>query len=88
MFGGYLKGNPTNELWSYDCIKNIWEEIPNLRTKIPCERAGHSAVTYKNFMFIFGGFSSEERLLNDIWKFDLDLRTWSLIEIEFSPNVS
>lgn len=39
-------------------------------------RFSHSAVLYKNSMFVFGGGSSTATTFNDLWRFDLSSRQW------------
>lgn len=39
-------------------------------------RFSHSAVVYKNSMFVFGGGSSTATTFNDLWRFDLSSRQW------------
>lgn len=39
-------------------------------------RFSHSAVIYKNSMFVFGGGSSTATTFNDLWRFDLSSRKW------------
>lgn len=55
VFGGWSKGGVTKELFELDLKTKMWKQI-----KIPNDvenvyRYGHSAVVYKDAMFVFGG---------------------------------
>lgn len=39
-------------------------------------RFSHSAIVYKNSMFVFGGGSSTQTTFNDLWRYDLSSRLW------------
>ena len=60
---------------------NVWQIIQN-KEKAPCARSGHSAVFYpaKRQMYVFGGKDSNSEKLNDLWAFDLENSTWSLVK--------
>ncbi|XP_076232591.1 F-box protein 42 [Calliopsis andreniformis] len=40
------------------------------------KRHSHSACTYKNSMYVFGGCTATCTTFNDLWRLDLDTRTW------------
>ncbi|XP_066593332.1 F-box only protein 42 [Prorops nasuta] len=40
------------------------------------KRHSHSACTYKNSMYVFGGCTATCTTFNDLWRLDLDSRTW------------
>lgn len=40
------------------------------------KRHSHSACTYENSMYVFGGCTSTCTTFNDLWRLDLDTRTW------------
>ena len=56
IFGG-LSNTPKNDLSSYDYGSNEWHEVvvDGTASPNPAQRHGHSAVIYKDFMFVFGG---------------------------------
>lgn len=46
-----------NDLFSFDPITSTWTEIKTTNSKIPEERASHSAIKQGQYMIIFGGIS-------------------------------
>eukprot|EP00438_Fugacium_kawagutii_P003423 Skav211337 [mRNA] locus=scaffold3120:267094:267957:+ [translate_table: standard] len=69
-----------NDLWAFDLAANQWIEIkPN--GPIPGVRAGHSAVSIGDCMFVFGGYDGSVRR-NDLWAYALKENQW----IEIKPN--
>ncbi|XP_058799183.1 F-box only protein 42-like [Phymastichus coffea] len=40
------------------------------------KRHSHSACTYENSMYVFGGCTATSTTFNDLWKLDLDTRKW------------
>ncbi|CAD6216319.1 GSCOCG00004472001-RA-CDS [Cotesia congregata] len=46
------------------------------RPSIITNRHSHSACTYENSMYIFGGCTKTGTTFNDLWKLDLDTRKW------------
>lgn len=54
-----------------------WKSLNNFEvTPTIAGRYSHSAVVYKNSMFVFGGGSSTSTTFNDLWRFDLSNRKW------------
>ena len=48
-------------------------------------RFGHSQAAVGKSIFVFGGrmgTSIDEKLLNDLWTFDTDSKTWSEVEVK------
>ena len=50
---------------------------------MPEPRSGHSAVTYRTFMYIFGGKNNEDEKLNDLWQYSFTESLWTKIQ---APN--
>uniref|UniRef100_A0A6B2LLN4 Uncharacterized protein n=1 Tax=Arcella intermedia TaxID=1963864 RepID=A0A6B2LLN4_9EUKA len=46
----------------------------------PVARRYHSAVVFENGLYVFGGFSAQQKPLNDLWKFDSDRMEWEVVE--------
>ena len=71
IFGG-LSNTPRNDLFSYNYGSNEWHEVivDGTSSPNPAQRYGHSAVIYKDFMFVFGG-STGNTLLNDLHRYRL-----------------
>lgn len=54
-----------------------WKSLNNVDVQPTIAgRFSHSAVMYKNSMFVFGGGSSTATTFNDLWRFDLSNRKW------------
>ena len=50
---------------------------------MPCIRFGHSQAAVGKSIFVFGGrmgTSIDEKLLDDLWTFDTEARTWSEVK--------
>jgi len=84
VFGGWNGFSKTwyNDLHEFNFDTKEWRQI-NAIGKPPAQRTSHSAIVYKNSMFIFAGFSGEN-YLNDIHEFNLETETWS----EITPFVT
>ncbi len=54
------------------CLQNIGE--------IPCERSGHNIVLVNNKIYLFGGVSLIEEILNDFYEYDIDKNLWKKIK--------
>jgi hypothetical protein len=70
-----------NELWRYDFQANSWTFITP-KGQLPSPRVGHQAIinTVGNnpYMWIFGGQGVNGEL-NDVWLYDINGGTWSLV---------
>jgi hypothetical protein len=89
VFGGYVNGGKSNDLWKYDLENNDWEELDkgdyfitdpkfhlnNPRDK-PVPRIGSSIIEYKNVIYLLGGHDESNEKLDDFWKFDLATKKW------------
>lgn len=79
VFGGQLDDQYFNELWRFDLntLKDtpVWELVQP-PTGGPPRRAGHSAVVYKDRLYIFGGTDGQFHY-NDTWCWDFATMTWS-----------
>ena len=58
-------------MWEYDLTSNSWRQIQIPEGSLhPLCRSGHSAVTYNNKMYIFGGILELTKELNDMLIYD------------------
>jgi N-acetylneuraminic acid mutarotase len=78
-FGGWNGFSRTwyNDLHVFHFGTKHWSSI-SPSGKPPQKRTSHSAVIYKDKMYVFGGFSGDE-YLNDLHEFDLEKETWTEI---------
>lgn len=84
IFGGYVRGGKSNDLWKYDFANNQWLELDkgdymitdekylNLHSKErPVPRIGGGIIYYKQCIYLFGGHDESNEKRDDFWKFDL-----------------
>jgi N-acetylneuraminic acid mutarotase len=86
LFGGEIKRGEQfhhyKDLWRYDIKEQIWEELKPAKAvgTHPTPRSGHTAVVWKNYMVIFGGFfeasKDTPRWYNDVCVFDMKTQQW------------
>lgn len=81
IFGGFVNGERTNEIFKYSIRDNKWTKIERQSDDVPCPRAGHSAVLRyldndKRSMVIFGGKDEDNEKLKDVWEFNFETETW------------
>jgi hypothetical protein len=80
VFGGETKeGNYLNDMWVFDFITNKWSEVVYSSDDIPFGRSGHSMVLFNDYLYIFGGKAGNMNETNDLWKFDLKTKVFTLI---------
>jgi Kelch motif/Galactose oxidase, central domain len=82
IFGGYQGGFLTNCIYKLDLDTMQYTLVDT--TDSPCVRAYHTAVVYKNYMWIYGGISNDSYCLQDMWKLNLESFKWE--EISFSGD--
>lgn len=68
----------------YKKIQQNKLNIKFLKTNNPPPRCSHSCAIIKNFMYIYNGFNSENQLVRDFWKINLETHKWTKIV----PNIS
>ena len=61
-----------DDMWEFDPTTYAWTKIEPVDGIVPPKRWGHTAVLYKDSIFIYGGFNSTG-LLNDVWEYQLGL---------------
>ena len=70
-----------NDTAAFDVDRKCWRQIP-IKGQVPHARAGHAAVLVSTNMYIYGGYTTEEQFLNDLWVADLRVNgpeTWSTV---------
>ena len=56
---------------TWTTVENTWTEIVTQDgQEVPDARSGHTAVVYKDSLYVFGGRNEEPRYFADIWQFN------------------
>ncbi|GLT29901.1 hypothetical protein SLA2020_047340 [Shorea laevis] len=93
LYGGeFYNGSKTfvyGDLYRYDVDKLEWKLISSPNSPPP--RSAHQAVTWKNYLYIFGGeFTSpnQERFhhYKDFWMLDLKTNQWEQLNLKGCPS--
>lgn len=86
IYGGRDASNVYSELWRYSFAQNMWVLISSGDAEDgtePGPRAFHSAVSYQvggqSFMLVFGGTDGNSISLNDLWRYDFQIKDWAQI---------
>lgn len=91
IFGGYIDGDKSNDIWSFDLGSRKWEclhpgdykepEFKQQPKKIPAPRIGAKMIQIApDTLLVQNGHDNENEKIGDLWKFDLNARTWTAIE--------
>ena len=83
LFGGSMTASfPivfSNQLWCFNISSKNWIEIIS-DTSPPPGRNKHGFIQIDRELYVgFGGDDSDNKILNDIWKYDLDIDLWQLL---------
>jgi hypothetical protein len=77
LFGGEESdGTELNDLWRYDIIGNVWEEIVPADLAKPPVRSVLTMEVLEGKIYIFGGTYGVFQTLNDIWEYDPVENVW------------
>ena len=82
MFGGVAESSAgmhscwLNDLWSLDLTTFKWSIQRSKGSRLPGSRKGHTAVTHKHSMFVFGGGQDDMSLNNDLWEYNSATSKW------------
>jgi hypothetical protein len=79
MYGGW-DGSSLGDLWIYDITMNEWTELTPSGTK-PSDRHRYAiTVDISNgYIYLFGGFDTNLKYKNDLWRYDISGNQWSEI---------
>lgn len=85
VFGGELATTDYyhhyKDVWKFDIARQVWQELKfdKIGTQ-PSSRSGHSAIVWKHYMIIFGGFYEAAREVprwfNDVCVLNLKTEQW------------
>jgi hypothetical protein len=93
VFGGEIAAGEAyhhyRDCWRFDLAQQEWTEIPCINKQAsPSPRSGHTAVVWKHYMIIFGGFfesarstsgkdgSNAAKWFHDVYVLDLQTNQW------------
>lgn len=65
VFGGFIQGDRSNEVYILNLNSQKWKNARTTGIK-PVPRSNHSAVIYRDSVYIFGGSNDEGEKLNDL----------------------
>jgi len=78
VFGGFKQGIRSNDVFVNNLTTLKWKKATTSEGPVP--RSNHSAVVYKDALYVFGGADEEGEKLNDFWKLDLRTYQWEQIQ--------
>lgn len=76
LMGGRSANLPLKDLWKFDPVQSIWEELKCRGNRPPCLQE-HTMVCWKNTIYVFGGeigFASTGE--TPLWILDLNTNVW------------
>lgn len=83
MFGGQTGADQyLDDLWKYDIESNKWSKMnanENDDNITPAQRAGHSLVSVNNTILMYGGITTNNVYLDELWQYDIDNNKWELL---------
>lgn len=86
VFGGYIEGRCTNELWELEPEKLTWKKLGSTARLTPAPRANHSSICWhckaKNddVVVIFGGVSQTLERLDELWLYYVNSESWEEVK--------
>jgi hypothetical protein len=88
IFGGRHGDMRINDLFSIDMETMRWERVMTATVahndNIPIGRSWHSFTPLTdNIIVLYGGFSQDNKPLNDCWILNVETLTWAEIELPF-----
>ncbi|KAL9653727.1 hypothetical protein ABK040_016655 [Willaertia magna] len=84
IFGGKSNGY-FNDMYSFNLIKkDEWKKIEynnKMTSDIPTPRFGQTMCVYNDNLYLFGGFTNDSEVSNELFQFNLKEKTWKLLKI-------
>ena len=88
IYGGASGKELNRHIYSFDVqnkeIKNLTQDLDEENTPPP--RQDHAAVMYNKCLYIYGGLGKDNKILDDMWKYDFGSNTWTQIKTEAQQN--
>ncbi|KAF4698729.1 Leucine-zipper-like transcriptional regulator 1, partial [Perkinsus olseni] len=86
LFGGYDGVHRMNDFHRFEMSDRKWSVVATRTSgQSPSPRYFHASVVHGDSLYLFGGYSGQERL-NDLHEFRFDLQTWFLVQTEDPPS--
>eukprot|EP01064_Diplonema_japonicum_P026450 TRINITY_DN37873_c0_g1_i1.p1 TRINITY_DN37873_c0_g1~~TRINITY_DN37873_c0_g1_i1.p1 ORF type:complete len:496 (+),score=55.63 TRINITY_DN37873_c0_g1_i1:79-1566(+) len=81
VIGGLVQGAGFNlDVLRYDVVTGKWDKTTKKeRTTEEASRYQHSAETFRDTIFVYGGFARQGRLHGDTWQLDTSKLKWQLV---------
>ena len=84
IYGGISGKELNRHIYSFDVqkkeMKNLTQNLKDDETPPP--RQDHAAVIYNNALYIYGGLGLENKIYDDMWKYDFSSNSWTEIKTE------
>ena len=75
IFGGKTGKVTLNEMWTYNISEDAWAQVQ--QQKAPPARALHATAQTDERMWIFGGETEDDAVLNETWEYRFSDRIWT-----------
>jgi len=80
IFGGMFAVDKRTPFWSYEFETSKWKDLNHSSyQKEPINRRGHTAVIYRDSMFLFGGILDTGHASNELWRYNFESFRWYLL---------
>ena len=84
IYGGISGKELNRDIYSFDVqkkeMKNLTQNLKDDETPPP--RQDHTAVIYNNALYIYGGLGLENKIFDDMWKYDFSSNSWTELKTE------
>ena len=84
IYGGASGKELNRHIYSFDVqtkeIKNLTENLGEDDTPPP--RQDHAAVIYNNALYIYGGLGQDNKIYDDMWKYEFSSNSWTELKTE------
>ena len=84
IYGGISGKELNGHIYSFDVQKKEMKNLTsNLKEEeIPPPRQDHAAVIYNNALYIYGGLGLDNKIYDDMWKYDFSSNAWTELRTE------
>jgi len=75
FFGADAQGVPLGDIWAYDTVLKIWQEV-NPKGELPVPKSNSSVAVAGDTAYMYGGKDRYNNVYSDLYSFDLKTFTW------------